>query len=79
MEVGLICNKGFEQMHSMGRALQSYLGYALEERLHINTHKYDDPLIPLKRIRGVKKEPMSRGKWLSQCAKKRLKLLLRSF
>ncbi|GHS59899.1 acetone carboxylase subunit beta [Helicobacter pylori] len=53
MEVGLICNKGFEQMHSMGRALQSYLGYALEERLHINTHKYDDPLIPLKRIRGV--------------------------
>ncbi len=40
-------------MHSMGRALQSYLGYALEERLHINTHKYDDPLIPLKRIRGV--------------------------
>ncbi|WRE83309.1 5-oxoprolinase [Helicobacter pylori] len=26
MEVGLICNKGFEQMHSMGRALQSYLG-----------------------------------------------------
>ncbi|MCQ2858356.1 hydantoinase/oxoprolinase family protein [Helicobacter pylori] len=53
MEVGLICNKGFEQMHSMGRALQSYLGYALEERLHINTHKYDDPLIPLKRVRGV--------------------------
>ncbi len=53
MEVGLICNKGFEQMHSMGRALQSYLGYALEERLHVNTHKYDDPLIPLKRIRGV--------------------------
>ncbi|MFP6238405.1 hydantoinase/oxoprolinase N-terminal domain-containing protein, partial [Helicobacter pylori] len=53
MEVGLICNKGFEQMHSMGRALQSYLGYALEERLHINTHKYDDPLIPLNRIRGV--------------------------
>lgn len=53
MEVGLICNKGFEQMHSMGRALQSYLGYALEERLHINTHKYDDPLIPLKRIRGI--------------------------
>ncbi|MGL2593663.1 hydantoinase/oxoprolinase family protein [Helicobacter pylori] len=53
MQVGLICNKGFEQMHSMGRALQSYLGYALEERLHINTHKYDDPLIPLKRIRGI--------------------------
>lgn len=53
LEVGLICNKGFEQMHSMGRALQCYLGYALEERLHLNTHKYDEPLVPLNRIRGV--------------------------
>lgn len=53
LEVGLICNKGFEQMHSMGRALQCYLGYALEERLHLNTHRYDEPLVPLNRIRGV--------------------------
>lgn len=53
LEVGLICNKGFEQMHAMGRALQCYLGYALEERLHLNTHKYDEPLVPLSRIRGV--------------------------
>ena len=53
LHVGLICNKGFEHQHIMGRAVQSYLGYALEERIHINTHRYDEPLIPLSRIRGV--------------------------
>ena len=53
LEVGLICNRGFEQVHSMGRAIQSYLGYALEDRIHLNTHRYDDPLVPLARTRGV--------------------------
>jgi acetone carboxylase beta subunit len=53
LEVGLICNKGFEHVHSMGRAIQSYLGYALEERIHLNTHRYDEPLVPLSRTRGV--------------------------
>lgn len=53
LDVGLICNKGFEQIHSMGRALQSYLGYALEDRIHLNTHCYDDPLVPVSRTRGV--------------------------
>ena len=53
LDVGLICNKGFEHVHSMGRAIQSYLGYALEERLHLNTHRYDAPLIPFERTRGV--------------------------
>ncbi len=53
MEVGLLCNKGFEHVHSMGRAIQSYLGYALEERIHLNTHRYDEPLVPLSRTRGV--------------------------
>lgn len=53
LDVGLICNKGFEQVHSMGRAVQSYLGYALEDRIHLNTHRYDEPLVPLSRTRGV--------------------------
>lgn len=53
LDVGLIVNKGFEHVHSMGRAIQSYLGYALEERLHLNTHRYDEPLVPLHRTRGV--------------------------
>jgi len=53
LEVGLIVNRGFEQVHSMGRAIQSYLGYALEDRIHLNTHRYDEPLVPLSRTRGV--------------------------
>ncbi|NML16427.1 hydantoinase/oxoprolinase family protein [Azohydromonas caseinilytica] len=53
LEVGLIVNRGFEHVHSMGRAVQSYLGYALEERIHLNTHRYDEPLVPLSRTRGV--------------------------
>jgi acetone carboxylase, beta subunit len=48
LDVGLICNRGFEQIHSMGRAIQSYLGYALEERIHLNTHRYDEPLFRAK-------------------------------
>jgi len=53
LDVGLLCNRGFEDVHSMGRALQSYLGYALEDRVHLNTHRYDPPLVPLSRTRGV--------------------------
>jgi N-methylhydantoinase A/oxoprolinase/acetone carboxylase beta subunit len=48
LDVGLICNRGFEQIHSMGRAIQSYLGYALEERIYLNTHRYDKPLAGMK-------------------------------
>lgn len=62
LEVGLICNKGFEQLHSMGRALQCYLGYALEDRLHLNTHRYDEPLVPLERVRGVIERTDVQGK-----------------
>ena len=53
LDVGLITNRGFEDIHSMGRACQSYLGYALEDRIHLNTHRYDEPLVPLHRTRGV--------------------------
>ncbi|CAM5194019.1 N-methylhydantoinase A/oxoprolinase/acetone carboxylase beta subunit OS=Castellaniella defragrans OX=75697 GN=HNR28_001149 PE=4 SV=1 [Castellaniella denitrificans] len=62
LAVGLICNKGFEQIHSMGRALQSYLGYALEDRIHLNTHRYDEPLVPVSRTRGVTERTDVQGK-----------------
>ncbi|AOF80713.1 hydantoinase/oxoprolinase family protein [Methyloversatilis sp. RAC08] len=62
LDVGLICNKGFEQVHSMGRALQSYLGYALEDRIHLNTHRYDEPLVPISRTRGVTERTDVQGK-----------------
>lgn len=53
LKVGLIVNKGCEDFHRMGRAIQSYLGYAYEDRLHLNTHRYDEPLVPRNLTFGV--------------------------
>lgn len=50
---GLIVNKGMEDFLRMGRGVQSYLGYSYEDRLHLNTHKHEPPLVPLELIRGV--------------------------
>lgn len=50
---GLIVNKGMEDFLRMGRGIQSYLGYSYEDRLHLNTHKYDSPLVQRELIRGV--------------------------
>ncbi|WP_458413963.1 hydantoinase/oxoprolinase family protein [Schinkia sp. CFF1] len=51
--VGLIVNKGMEDFHRMGRAIQAYLGYSYSDRLHLNTHRYDPPLVPRKWTKGV--------------------------
>ena len=61
LDVGLIVNRGMEDFHSMGRGAQSYLGYALEERIHLNTHRYDEPLVPLSRTRGVTERTDAQG------------------
>ncbi|HLQ85339.1 MAG TPA: hydantoinase/oxoprolinase family protein [Salinisphaeraceae bacterium] len=53
LKCGLIVNKGMEDHHRMGRAIQCYLGFAYEDRLHINTHYYDEPLVPRELTRGV--------------------------
>ncbi len=53
LRCGLIVNQGMEDFHRMGRAIQAYLGFAYEDRIHINTHYYDEPLVPRQRTRGV--------------------------
>lgn len=53
MKVGLIVNKGMEDFHRMGRAIQAYLGFAYEDRIHLNTHYFDEPLVPRHLTRGV--------------------------
>lgn len=50
---GLITNKGMEDFHRMGRAIQAYLGYSYSDRIHLNTHRYDPPLVPRELTRGV--------------------------
>lgn len=61
LTVGLIVNRGLEDFHRMGRAIQSYLGYAFEDRIHLNTHRYDSPLVPIERTRGVTERTDSQG------------------
>ncbi|MFS8639270.1 MAG: hydantoinase/oxoprolinase family protein [Symbiobacteriaceae bacterium] len=53
LRVGLIVNRGMGDFHRMGRAIQSYLGYSYEDRLHLNTHRYDPPLVPRELTFGV--------------------------
>lgn len=53
LKCGLIVNKGMEDFHRMGRAIQAYLGFAYEDRIHLNTHYFDEPLVPRHLTRGV--------------------------
>ncbi|HYG06476.1 MAG TPA: hydantoinase/oxoprolinase family protein [Stenotrophomonas sp.] len=53
LRCGLIVNAGMEDFHRMGRAVQSHLGLAYEDRIHLNTHYYDPPLVPRALTRGV--------------------------
>jgi len=53
LKCGLVVNRGMEDFHRMGRGIQAYLGYAYEDRIHLNTHRYDPPLVPRNLTRGV--------------------------
>lgn len=53
LKCGLIVNAGVEDFHRMGRAVQSHLGYAYPDRIHLNIHYYDPPLVPRSLTRGV--------------------------
>lgn len=61
LRTGLIVSKGFEDFHRMGRALQCYLGYAFEDRLHLNTHRFDESLVHIHDTRGVTERIDSKG------------------
>src|SRR5690625_7861151 len=50
---GLVLNKGMEDTHRMGRGVQSHLGYSYADRIHVNTHHFDEPLVPRKWTVGV--------------------------
>ena len=53
LKCGLIVNAGVEDFHRMGLAVQSHLGYAYPDRIHLNIHYYDPPLVPRNLTRGV--------------------------
>lgn len=51
--VGLVLNKGMEDMHRMGRGVQSHLGYSYSDRIHVNTHHFEEALVPRRWTVGV--------------------------
>lgn len=52
--VGLIVTKGMEDALRMGRGKQTYVDYSYEDRLHLNTHRHDPPLVSRDWIKGVR-------------------------
>jgi N-methylhydantoinase A/acetone carboxylase beta subunit len=54
LDVGVIVTAGQEDALQMERGIQTYLGYSYADRLHIATHYHNPPLVPRKRIFGVR-------------------------
>ncbi|MCY4186787.1 MAG: hydantoinase/oxoprolinase family protein [Rhodobacteraceae bacterium] len=51
--IGLITNKGIEDMVLMGRGLQSWGDYSYADRLHAVTHHHPPPLVARRNTHGV--------------------------
>jgi N-methylhydantoinase A/oxoprolinase/acetone carboxylase beta subunit len=52
--IGLIVTAGMEDYLRFERGIQTYLGYSYSDRLHLVTHRHNEPLVPSERIRGVR-------------------------
>ena len=52
--VGLIVSGGMEDYLRTERGIQTYLGYSYSDRLHLVTHRHNEPLVPRDRIFGVR-------------------------
>ena len=52
--IGVIVTAGMEDYLQLERAVQTYAGYHYADRLHAVTHVHNEPLVPRRRIRGVR-------------------------
>ena len=52
--VGVIVTAGMEDYLKLERSCQTYLGYSYSDRLHVVTHRHNEPLVPSELIRGVR-------------------------
>jgi N-methylhydantoinase A/oxoprolinase/acetone carboxylase beta subunit len=52
-KIGVIVNKGFEDLHRLGRALQCWIWLDYGGRLHAREHEHPKPLVPRKYFKGV--------------------------
>lgn len=53
-KLGVIVTAGFEDYLRIERGAQTYLGYSYSDRLHVVTHKHNEPLVSRNRIFGIR-------------------------
>ena len=53
-KIGLIVSAGMEDCLRFERGRQTWLDYSYSDRLHVATHRHNDPIVPADRIRGVR-------------------------
>jgi acetone carboxylase, beta subunit len=53
-KVGIIVAAGMEDYLRLERGIQTYLGYSFGDRVHLVTHRHNEPLVPRERILGVR-------------------------
>lgn len=53
-KVGIIVSGGMEDYLRLERGIQTYLSYSYSDRLHLVTHRHNEPLVPRERIFGIR-------------------------
>ena len=51
--VGVIVTAGMEDYLRLERGIQTYLGYSYSDRVHVVTHRHNEPLAPRSRMKGA--------------------------
>ena len=54
LKVGIIVTRGMEDYLRLERGKQTFLSFSYGDRLHVNTHYHNEPLVPRGRIYGVR-------------------------
>ena len=54
LRVGCIVTAGLEDYLRLERGLQTWLGMSYSDRLHVTTHFHNEPLVPRRRMKGVR-------------------------
>jgi N-methylhydantoinase A/acetone carboxylase beta subunit len=54
LAIGCIVSGGLEDYLRLERGLQTWLGMTYADRLHVTTHHHNEPLVPRRRMKGVR-------------------------
>ncbi|HEY1277683.1 MAG TPA: hydantoinase/oxoprolinase family protein [Thermoleophilaceae bacterium] len=53
LRVGCIVTAGMEDYLRLERGIQTYLGYSYSDRVHVVTHRHNEPLVPRRWMKGA--------------------------